>query len=84
MEKILYFIVRILLALVAILPIEVVACLGRFFGTLAYYLDARHRKAAILNLSKCFNLPEPEIKAIAFENFKRIGRTLFARQKPSQ
>ena len=81
MEIFLYFIVRVLLALVAILPIEIVARLGRFFGTLAYYLDARHRKTAISNLSKCFDLPEPEIKALALENFKRIGENFICAAK---
>jgi len=81
MEIFLYYLTRVLLALIDILPIQVVARLVRFFGTIAYYLDARHRKMAISNLSKSFDLPEPEIKALALENFKRIGENFICAAK---
>ena len=44
-------------------------------GGLAYWLDARHRRVALQNLTMCFGReksPE-EIRALARENFRRIG-----------
>jgi lauroyl/myristoyl acyltransferase len=57
------------------LPLTLVARLGRALGALAYRLDARHRKVALENLTMCFgNEKSPEeIRAIARENFRRIG-----------
>src|SRR5579883_1028064 len=59
------------------LPLNGVARLGRFLGGLVYYGDARHRRVAIRNLTMCLGKeksPE-EIRAIARENFKRIGES---------
>jgi KDO2-lipid IV(A) lauroyltransferase len=57
------------------LPLNGVARVGRFFGGLVYYCDARHRRVAIRNLTLCFGAEKSpaEIRAIARENFKRIG-----------
>ena len=74
MDTLLYVVVRALVAFLQALPLRVVARLGRACGALAYWLDARHRRVATNNLSRCF--PEKtaaEIKRIAKENFCRIG-----------
>jgi lauroyl/myristoyl acyltransferase len=77
MDDLLYIFARVLIALLQALPLVCVARLGRALGGLAYWLDARHRKVALENLAMCFGhekSPE-EIRAIAKENFKRIGET---------
>lgn len=57
------------------LPLLTVARLGRMAGNLAWWLDARHRNAALENLSACLGddyEPGP-LHEIARENFRRIG-----------
>src|SRR4051812_43638699 len=75
MEGLLYILVRAVLGLVQSLPLRVVARLGRLAGALAYALDGRHRRVALRNLQMCFGAEKSatEIKAIARENFRRIG-----------
>src|SRR5438270_8484383 len=75
MEGLLYILVRGVLGLIQSLPLRVVARLGRLGGALAYRLDRRHRRVALRNLQKCFGAEKTaaEIKAIARENFRRIG-----------
>lgn len=71
----LYFFARILIVAIQSLPLTLVAWIGRFFGAIAFWLDARHRKVALQNLQMCFGReksPE-EIRAIAKENFRRLG-----------
>jgi KDO2-lipid IV(A) lauroyltransferase len=55
--------------------LTVVARLGRAGGALAYWLDARHRGVALRNLARCFSREKShaELRALARENFKRIG-----------
>ena len=75
MDTVLYLLAATVLGFIRLLPLRTVARLGRFFGGLAYFLDARHRKVAISNLTLCFS-PEKspgEIRAFARENFRRIG-----------
>jgi KDO2-lipid IV(A) lauroyltransferase len=74
MDTLLYLLARAVIAFVQALPLRTVARLGRGGGALAYWLDARHRRVALRNLTMCF--PEKsaeEIHAIAKENFRRIG-----------
>jgi len=75
MDTLFYWPARWLIALIQALPLSFVACLGRAGGGLAYRLDARHRRVALQNLMMCFDgekSPE-EIRALARENFRRIG-----------
>jgi KDO2-lipid IV(A) lauroyltransferase len=60
---------------IQLLPLTWVARLGRLSGTLAYHVDGRHRRIALGNLTSVFGREKSsdEIKAIARENFKRIG-----------
>ena len=57
------------------LPLTWVARIGRAGGALAYRLDARHRRVALKNLTMCFGSEKSpaEIRALAKENFRRIG-----------
>ena len=75
MELPLYLVARALIALAQRLSLTSVARLGRAGGGLAYYLDARHRRVALRNLTQCFGREKTpqEIRALARENFRRIG-----------
>ncbi len=75
METLLYLAARALIALVQALPLRWVARLGRLGGGLAWALDGRHRRVAIGNLTHAFGGEKSpaEIRALARENFRRIG-----------
>lgn len=75
MDTLLYIVARALVAFVQVLPLSWVARLGRGAGALAYALDARHRRVALRNLDMCFGDEKSaaEIRALARENFRRIG-----------
>lgn len=75
METLLYTLARFLIACVRALPLLWVARLGRLGGGLVYWLDARHRRVALRNLTLCFGQEKSsrEIRALARENFRRIG-----------
>lgn len=74
MDWLLYVIARALFAVLQALPLRCVGRIGRFFGGLVYWLDKRHRRVALKNLAACFPEKSPEeIRALARENFKRIG-----------
>lgn len=75
METLLYFVARALIAFLQALPVKAVARLGRAGGALAYWLDARHRRVALKNLALCFGHEKSpgEIRALARENFRRLG-----------
>ncbi len=75
MEPLLYLAARTLVALLQALPLTWVARLGRLGGALAYQLDARHRRVVLRNLTMCFGRERApaELRALARENFRRIG-----------
>lgn len=75
MDTLLYFIARTVVVFVQALPLKTVGRLGRAGGAIAYWLDARHRRVALRNLTMCFSQEksEAEIRSIAKENFRRIG-----------
>ena len=75
MEHLIYFFARALVALLQSLPLTWVARIGRAGGALAFWIDARHRRVALENLTMCFGDEKSprEIRAIAKENFRRIG-----------
>ena len=75
MERLLYLLTRSLVALLQALPLPWVARLGRVGGALAYWVDGRHRRVAIRNLTMCFGAEKmpAEIRALARENFRRLG-----------
>jgi KDO2-lipid IV(A) lauroyltransferase len=75
MDAVLYRVARALVRGVQALPLTWVARVGRAGGALAYWLDARHRRVALRNLTMCFGKEKSaaEIAALAKENFRRIG-----------
>jgi KDO2-lipid IV(A) lauroyltransferase len=75
MDRLLYHIARMLIGLLQALPLRFVARLGRMGGTVACLVDRRHRRVAQRNLSMCLGQEKSpaEIRALARENFKRIG-----------
>ncbi|HOX56851.1 MAG TPA: hypothetical protein P5205_18880 [Candidatus Paceibacterota bacterium] len=75
METLLYVLVRALVALLQVLPLTWVARLGRGGGALAFWLDRRHRRVTLRNLTMCFGAEKSraEIRELARENFRRIG-----------
>jgi KDO2-lipid IV(A) lauroyltransferase len=77
METLLYGLARGLVALLQALPLGCLARLGRAGGTVAYVLDARHRRVAWRNLRLVFGVgaSPAEIRALARENFCRIGES---------
>jgi KDO2-lipid IV(A) lauroyltransferase len=75
MDMLIYWFARALVAVIQASPLILVAHVGRACGGLAFRLDARHRRVALQNLALCFGhdkSPE-EIRALARENFRRIG-----------
>lgn len=75
MELLLYLLARSLVAVIQALPLRWVARIGRAGGAIAWWLDARHRRVALRNLTMCFGAEKsPEaIRALARENFRRLG-----------
>src|SRR5215470_16441795 len=76
-EMPLYALTRAVVAFIQALPLRWVARLGRAGGSLAWWLDARHRRVARGNLNMCFgNEKSPgEIRSLTRENFKCIGES---------
>ncbi len=83
MDEILYVVARAFVALIQSLPLTRVAWLGRTGGGLAYWLDARHRRVAIRNLTLCFGQEKTaaELRALAKENFRRLGENYLSAVK---
>ncbi len=75
MNTVLYWLARTFIAGVQLLPLKLVARLGRAGGAIAFHLDARHRRVTLNNLTMCFAAEKSaaEIRAIAQENFRRLG-----------
>ncbi len=75
MNFLIYWLGRGFIAVVQTLPLRLVARAGRTAGTAAFYLDARHRRVALHNLEWCFGGEKSgaERRAIALENFRRLG-----------
>ena len=75
MDMLIYWVARAGVACLQALPLIAVARLGRALGALAFRLDGRHRRVALDNLARCFGTEKSpaEIRALAQENFRRIG-----------
>jgi len=66
------------------LPLRTVARLGRAGGGIAYWIDARHRGVALLNLRRCFpTRTAAELRPILREHFRRLGENYAAAVKTS-
>jgi len=75
MDMVLYVVARALIAFLQLLPLTFVARIGQAAGALAYFVDARHRRVAISNLTQCFGkeMSAKEIRVLARRNYRRIG-----------
>lgn len=75
MDWLLTIAARGLVWLLQSLPLGWVVRLGRAGGTVAWWLDARHRRIALENLRQAFGneLSEDRIRALARENLRRLG-----------
>jgi KDO2-lipid IV(A) lauroyltransferase len=85
MDTLIYWSARVFIATLQRLPLTWVARIGRAAGALAYRLDTRHRLVALENLTLCFGHQKPpeEIRAIAMENFRRLGENYLSVVKTS-
>jgi KDO2-lipid IV(A) lauroyltransferase len=77
MESLLYYLALAVIKGLQALPLRWVARLGRRGGGLVYWFDARHRRVALENLTMCFGTEKTpaEIRALARENFRRLGES---------
>jgi KDO2-lipid IV(A) lauroyltransferase len=75
MDLPLYYLARAFMAFIQAFPVTWVARFGRACGALVYLCDARHRRVAERNMTMCLGSEKTaqEIKALARENFRRIG-----------
>jgi Kdo2-lipid IVA lauroyltransferase/acyltransferase len=74
MQTFLYWFAKAIVGFIQLLPLELVARIGRAGGALAHILDRRHRDVAHANLTRAF--PEKsaaEIQDIVGEHFRRLG-----------
>ena len=85
MDALLYLLARGLIAGLQALPLRWVARLGGAGGTMAYWLDARHRRVALDNLALCFSAEKSaaELRALARQNFRRLGENYASAIKTS-
>jgi lauroyl/myristoyl acyltransferase len=83
MNTLFYWLGRALIACLQLLPLKLVARLGRAGGALAFHFDGRHRRVVLDNLTLCFGQEKSaaEIRAIAKENFRRIGENYLSAVK---
>jgi len=74
-----------LVAVIQAFPVTWVARFGRGLGGLAYWIDGRHRRVALRNLTLCFGQEKSraELRALARENFRRIGENFAGAVKTS-
>jgi len=77
MDRLLYLLARGLVALLGALPLPWVAGLGRAGGALAWWLDGRHRRVALRNLTRVLGGEKSprELRRLARANFRRIGES---------
>ncbi len=75
MDTLLFILARGAILPLQLLPLKLVARLGRLGGRIAWRLDRRHRTVTIDNLTRCFGkeMTAAEIESIARENFRRLG-----------
>jgi lauroyl/myristoyl acyltransferase len=80
MDRALYCLALALVRLLQALPLPWVAWIGRHGGGLAYWIDLRHRRVALQNLTRCFGREKSpaELRGLAKENFRRLGESYCA------
>ncbi len=75
MNALLAWLARGFIGILQMLPIDLVARLGRAAGAIAFVVDRRHRRVALQNLDLVFGAEKSseERFVIARENFRRLG-----------
>src|SRR5687767_387330 len=75
MDRLLYAVAWLFVKVIQALPLGFLARLGRAAGAVTYWLDAPHRRTALMNLAIAFGREKSaaERQAIARENFRRLG-----------
>jgi len=83
MNRALYVLARLSVEILQALPLCLVVRLGRWGGGIMFWLDARHRRMALKNLTRCFGAQKSvsEIRRLARENFRRLGENFCAAVK---
>ena len=83
MDTLLYVVFRGAASFLQALPLNWVARIGRAGGALFYWLDARHRRVVLKNLTMCFGAEKSpaELRTLAKMNFKNIGENYCAAVK---
>ena len=78
-----YYLARVFVGVIQLMPLKLVALVGRVGGFLFYFLDVRHRRVAVNNLLASLgnSHSKKEIISIARENFCRIGEVYFSALK---
>lgn len=84
LNELAYRALRFFIFLVQLLPLRLVAFIGRCIGQMVYWFDRRHRRVARNNMRLCFpEKSEPEIVDLLAENFRRIGENFASAIKTS-
>ena len=79
-SRILSHLALALLWLLHFLPLPLLAALGRGFGHVLYFIAARRRKIARINLAWCFpELNESQRTQLTRSNFETLGRSIIER-----
>ena len=75
MNRLLYFLALVGVGILQTLPMCSVARIGRWGGGIMFWMDGRHRRMALQNLTQCYGGQKSpfEIRQLAHENFRRLG-----------
>tara|TARA_B100002052_G_scaffold296742_1_gene325846 strand:+ start:156 stop:1082 length:927 start_codon:yes stop_codon:yes gene_type:complete len=82
-NTILYLIASSFVNIIRLFPLKLIGLVGRQIGFVFYYIDGRHRRVAVNNLSNCLgnSRSQKEIIALAKENFRRLGEVYLSALK---
>ena len=84
MEVFWYYAAVLLAKTIRTLPLRLVARLGRMGGSVAYRIDARHRRVAADNMRRCMpEIPEAVRRGWVHEHFRRLGENYASAVKTS-
>jgi heptosyltransferase-2 len=80
MNRVAFWIYRLVAGSLCLLPLKLVFRLGYLFGTLAYYLAAPYRRLVLQNLKIAFGKEQSraELRALARKHFATLAANLFA------
>ena len=80
MNSFLYLVGSLVVTFIRFLPLKLICFIGRQIGFIFYYIDSRHRKVAVNNLTNSlgYSRSKHEIISLAKENFRRLGESYLA------